>query len=42
MRDTQQGELKLEGIPVVKEFPYVFPKDLSGLPPDRKIEFSIA
>ena len=41
MRDTQQGELKLEDIPIVKEFPDVFPKDLLGLPPDREIEFSI-
>ena len=41
VRDTQQGELKLEDIPIVREFPDVFPKDLSGLPPDREIEFSI-
>ena len=44
-RDTQQGELKLEDIPIVREFPDVFPdvfpEDLSGLPPDREIEFSI-
>ena len=39
--DTQQQELKLEDIPVVKEFPEVFPDDLPGLPPDREIEFSI-
>ena len=41
VRDTQQGELKLEDIPIVREFPDVFPKDLSGLPPNREIEFSI-
>ncbi|XP_075663221.1 uncharacterized protein LOC142632761 [Castanea sativa] len=41
VRDTQRGELKLEDILVVKEFPEVFPEDLSGLPPDREIEFSI-
>ena len=40
-RDTQQGELKLEDIFVVREFLDVFLEDLSGLPPDRKIEFSI-
>jgi len=28
-------------IPVVCEFPDVFPKDLAGLPPDRDIEFEI-
>ena len=28
-------------LPVVKEFPEVFPEDISGLPPEREIEFSI-
>ena len=37
VRDTHQGELKLEDIPVVREFP----EDLLGLPLDREIEFSI-
>ena len=27
--------------PVVDEFPYVFPDDLLGMPPDRDIEFII-
>ena len=31
----------LASIPVVCEFPDVFPKDLPGLPPDRDVEFSI-
>ena len=31
----------LTSIPVVCDFPDVFPKDLSGLPPDREVEFSI-
>ncbi|KAA0042457.1 reverse transcriptase [Cucumis melo var. makuwa] len=39
--DTQVSKLKLEDILVVREFPDVFPKELSGLPPDREIEFSI-
>jgi hypothetical protein len=30
---------KLEDIPVVNEFPDVFPDDLLGMPPDRDIEF---
>ena len=34
-------EKKLEDIPVVAEFPEVFPQDLPGLPPDRQIEFRI-
>nr|GFA15367.1 putative reverse transcriptase domain-containing protein [Tanacetum cinerariifolium] len=32
---------KLEYIPVVHEFPDVFLKDLSGLPPSREVEFRI-
>ncbi|KAA0060484.1 Gag protease polyprotein-like protein [Cucumis melo var. makuwa] len=39
--DTQVSKLKLEDIPVVREFPDVFPEELSELPPDREIEFSI-
>ena len=31
----------LVSIPVVYEFPDVFPEDLPGLPPDRDVEFSI-
>ena len=33
--------MKLDGIPIVREFPDVFPEELSGLPLDREIEFSI-
>jgi hypothetical protein len=31
----------LETIKVVLEFPDVFPKDLPGMPPERKVEFAI-
>jgi hypothetical protein len=31
----------LKDIPVACEFPYVFPEDLSGMPPDQDIEFTI-
>jgi hypothetical protein len=31
----------LETIKVVSEFPDVFPKDLPGIPPERKVEFAI-
>jgi hypothetical protein len=31
----------LADIPVVSEFPNVFPNDLPGLPPDRDVEFKI-
>ena len=30
-----------EEVPVVKDFPDVFPKELPGMPPDRDIEFLI-
>ena len=39
--DRRQEGTRLEDIPIVKEFPYVFPDDISGLPPDREIEFVI-
>ena len=31
----------LEGVPVVNEYPDVFPEELPGMPPDRDIEFVI-
>jgi hypothetical protein len=34
-------ELKLEDIPIVREFLDVFPDDLPGMPPERAIEFKI-
>jgi hypothetical protein len=33
--------IKLEDIPVVCEYPDVFPDDLPGMPPDRDVEFVI-
>nr|GEV90999.1 hypothetical protein [Tanacetum cinerariifolium] len=36
-----KGEKRLEDIPVVKEFPDVFPEDLHGLPPISQVEFQI-
>ncbi|MCI45011.1 cellular nucleic acid-binding protein, partial [Trifolium medium] len=32
---------KMEGLPVLYEFPDVFPGDVSDVPPERKVEFSI-
>ncbi|GJS75154.1 hypothetical protein Tco_0725035 [Tanacetum coccineum] len=34
-------ELKLDDIPVVRNYPGVVPKDLSGLPPSYEVEFRI-
>ena len=31
----------LDEIPIVREFPDVFPDDITGLPPDREVEFTI-
>nr|GFB97905.1 putative reverse transcriptase domain-containing protein [Tanacetum cinerariifolium] len=34
-------ERRLEDVPVICKFPDVFPEDLPGLPPPRKVEFEI-
>ncbi|XP_038982120.1 uncharacterized protein LOC120110623 [Phoenix dactylifera] len=39
--DSGQSEQRIEDIPVVSEYPDVFPDDLPGLPPDRDVEFAI-
>ena len=39
--DRRQEGTRLEDIPIVKEFPDVFPNDISGLPLNRAIEFVI-
>ncbi|KAI3726230.1 hypothetical protein L1987_66027 [Smallanthus sonchifolius] len=39
--DKSSEEKKLEDIPIVREFPEVFPEDLPGLPPQRQVEFQI-
>ena len=41
MLDTKIKVPDLEEIPVVKDFPDVFPEELPRLPPDREIEFGI-
>ena len=39
--DSKRGQINLENIRVVKEFPYVFPEGLLGLPPERGVDLSI-
>nr|GEX31503.1 putative reverse transcriptase domain-containing protein [Tanacetum cinerariifolium] len=39
--EKKSEEKRLEDIPVVKEFPNVFPEDLPGLPSFRQVEFQI-
>ena len=41
VEDKQKEEKSLHDIPVVREFPDVFPDDISGLPPPRQVEFRI-
>ena len=37
MLDSKQGQVKLEDISVVKEFPDVFPEEILGLPHKREV-----
>ena len=39
--DLKRGQVNLEDISVIKEFPDVFPKELPGLPPEREVDMSI-
>ncbi|GJY95502.1 hypothetical protein Tco_0511863 [Tanacetum coccineum] len=39
--EKKSDEKRLEDIPVVREFPKVFPEDLPGIPPVRQVEFQI-
>ncbi|GJR27877.1 reverse transcriptase domain-containing protein [Tanacetum coccineum] len=41
LKSVKKDEPKLGDIPIVRDFEDVFPKDLSGLPPQRKFEFHI-
>ncbi|GJW70981.1 putative reverse transcriptase domain-containing protein [Tanacetum coccineum] len=38
--DKSEGK-QLKDVPIVRDFPEVFPEDLSGLPPARPVEFQI-
>ncbi|GKB31248.1 reverse transcriptase domain-containing protein [Tanacetum coccineum] len=39
--ETEIPERRIKDVPVVREFPDVFPEDLPGLPPTRQVEFHI-
>ncbi|KAF5805274.1 putative nucleotidyltransferase, Ribonuclease H [Helianthus annuus] len=39
--EASSEERKIEDIPIVREFPEVFPEELPGLPPHRQVEFQI-
>ncbi|XP_049406234.1 uncharacterized protein LOC125869865 [Solanum stenotomum] len=41
VRDVDSKTPTLESVPIVNEFPKVFPDDLPGIPPEREIDFDI-
>ncbi|GJR74881.1 putative reverse transcriptase domain-containing protein [Tanacetum coccineum] len=39
--EKKSKEKRLEDVPVIRDFPEVFPEELPGLPPPRQVEFRI-
>jgi hypothetical protein len=39
--DSEKGKVELNNLSIMREFPNVFPEELLGLPPERKVEVSI-
>ncbi|GJW36858.1 putative reverse transcriptase domain-containing protein [Tanacetum coccineum] len=39
--EDKSGEKRLKDVPIVQDFPEVFPEDLLGIPPTRQVEFQI-
>ncbi|GKB73312.1 putative reverse transcriptase domain-containing protein [Tanacetum coccineum] len=39
--EKEKSEKRLKDIPVIRDFPEVFPDDLPGLPPPQQVEFKI-
>ncbi|GJU74447.1 putative reverse transcriptase domain-containing protein [Tanacetum coccineum] len=39
--ETVASEKRIEDVPVVRDFPKVFPEDFPGLPPTRQVDFHI-
>jgi hypothetical protein len=39
--NSKKSKIGLSDIPIVREFPDVFPKQLPGLPPEREVEVTI-
>ena len=39
--DSKRGQVDVEKIPIVREFPDVFPKELLGIPLEREVDLSI-
>ncbi|GJY57243.1 putative reverse transcriptase domain-containing protein [Tanacetum coccineum] len=39
--EDKSKEKRLEDVPIIRDFPEVFPEDFSGIPPARQVEFQI-
>ena len=39
--DSKRSQVEVEKIPLVREFPYVFPEELPGIPIEREVDLSI-
>ncbi|GJS28080.1 hypothetical protein Tco_0488700 [Tanacetum coccineum] len=39
--EDKSEEKRLEDVPIIQDFPEVFPEDLSSIPPTRQVEFQI-
>ncbi|GJV15320.1 putative reverse transcriptase domain-containing protein [Tanacetum coccineum] len=39
--EDKSGEKRLEDVPIIQDFPEVFPEELPGLPQTRQVEFQI-
>ncbi|GJR09792.1 putative reverse transcriptase domain-containing protein, partial [Tanacetum coccineum] len=39
--EDKSEEKRLEDVPIVRDFPEIFPEDLPGIPPTRQVEFQI-
>ncbi|GKE17432.1 putative reverse transcriptase domain-containing protein [Tanacetum coccineum] len=39
--EDKSEEKRLKDVPIVRDFPEVFPEDFSGIPPTRQVEFQI-
>ena len=41
MVEAEKEGTLVDEIPIVREFPDVFPDDIAGFPPNREVEFTI-
>ena len=39
--ENKSSEKQLDDVPIVRDFPEVFPEELPGIPPARQVEFHI-